>query len=49
MTDQEIVRLEDATRVYQQGKVEVRAVDGLSFQVTRGDFADLRGRERRPC
>jgi putative ABC transport system ATP-binding protein len=43
MTDQEIVRLEDATRVYQQGKVEVRAVDGLSFQVTRGDFAALCG------
>jgi putative ABC transport system ATP-binding protein len=43
MTDQEIVRLEDATKVYQQGKVEVRAVDGLSFQVTRGDFAALCG------
>jgi putative ABC transport system ATP-binding protein len=38
-----IVRLEEATKVYQQGKVEVRAVDGLSLAIDRGEFAALCG------
>lgn len=43
MNDQTIVRLEDATKIYQQGKVEVRAVDGMSFDIAKGDFAALCG------
>lgn len=43
MTDQVIVRLEEATKVYRQGKVEVRAVDGLSFDIDKGVFAALCG------
>jgi putative ABC transport system ATP-binding protein len=38
-----IVRLEKATKVYQQGKVEVRAVDGVSIDIAKGDFAALCG------
>jgi len=43
VTHQSIVRLEDATKVYQQGKVEVRAVDGMSLSIGKGDFAALCG------
>jgi putative ABC transport system ATP-binding protein len=43
MNDRAIVRLEDASKYYQQGQMEVRAVDGLSFEVHRGDFAALCG------
>lgn len=43
MTDQVIVSLEKATKVYLQGKVEVRAVDGLSFDIDKGNFATLCG------
>jgi len=43
MEQQSTVRLEDATKVYQQGKVEVRAVDGMSLSIEKGDFASLCG------
>jgi putative ABC transport system ATP-binding protein len=43
MQDQQIVRLEQATKIYRQGEVEVRAVDGLSLSIRRGDFAALSG------
>jgi len=43
MQEQSIVHLEDATKVYQQGKVEVRAVDGLSLNIEKGDFAAICG------
>ena len=43
MQTQSIVRLENATKVYRQGKVEVRAVDGLTLHVGKGDFAALCG------
>ena len=43
MEEQSIVRLEEATKVYQQGKVEVHAVDGLSLSIGKGDFAALSG------
>lgn len=43
MEDQSIVRLEEATKIYQQGQVEVRAVDGLSLSIGKGDFATLSG------
>ncbi len=43
MQDQPIVRLEDAVKVYKQGKMEIRAVDGLSIGVDKGNFAALCG------
>jgi putative ABC transport system ATP-binding protein len=43
MQNQPIVRLENAAKVYQQGKVKVRAVDGLSLNIDKGDFATLCG------
>ena len=38
-----IVRIEEVSKIYQEGKMEVRAVDGLSFEVRKGDFATLCG------
>ena len=43
MQDHSIVCLEDAIKVYQQGKVEVRAVDRLSLDIDKGEFATLCG------
>ncbi len=43
MQGQAIVRIEDTTKTYHQGKVEVRAVDGLSLNIGKGDFAALCG------
>ena len=43
MEDTAIVRLEDAVKVYQQGKVEVRAVDMLSLSIDKGEFTTLCG------
>jgi putative ABC transport system ATP-binding protein len=43
MKNQAIVRLEEASKYYQQGKMEVRAVDKLSFEIHKGDFAALCG------
>lgn len=38
-----IVRIDKAVKIYQQGKVEVRAVDGVSMNIKKGDFAALCG------
>ena len=43
MQNHVIVQLERATKIYQQGKVEVRAVDGLSLAIDRAEFAALCG------
>ena len=43
MQGHSIVCLEDATKVYQQGKVEIRAVDRLSLDIDKGEFATLCG------
>ncbi len=43
MTEQAIVQLESVTKVYQQGHVEVRAVDELSLDIAEGSFAALCG------
>jgi putative ABC transport system ATP-binding protein len=43
MQDHLIVCLEDAIKVYQQGKVEVRAVDMLSLAIVKGEFSTLCG------
>jgi putative ABC transport system ATP-binding protein len=41
--DHAIVRVEEASKIYREGKMEVRAVDGLSFKIRKGDFATLCG------
>ncbi|MDH5508882.1 MAG: ABC transporter ATP-binding protein [Nitrospinota bacterium] len=38
-----IVRLEKVSRVYQQGKVEVKAVDDLSLIINKGEFTVISG------
>lgn len=43
MQNNSIVKLAEITKIYQQGKVEVRAVDGLSLSIGKGDFAALCG------
>ena len=43
MHGRSIVRLDEATKVYQQGKVEVSAVDRLSLDIDKGEFATLCG------
>ncbi len=43
MANDHIVRLKDAFKVYVQGQVETNAVNGLSLDIERGDFAALCG------
>jgi len=38
-----IVQLEKLSKIYQQGKVEVRAVNNVSLDIYKGDFAALCG------
>ncbi len=40
---QDIVRLESVSKIYQQGKLEVRAVDDVSLEIDTGDFCALCG------
>ncbi len=42
-TETPIVQLKDVSKIYQQGKIEVKAVDRLSLDIQRGDFAALCG------
>ncbi|HAK60019.1 MAG TPA: macrolide ABC transporter ATP-binding protein [Nitrospiraceae bacterium] len=43
MQNGKIVQLNSVTKVYQQGQVEVRAVDGLSLEIGKGEFTALSG------
>ena len=38
-----IVEMQDVTRIYQQGGVEVPALRGLSLQIESGEFMALSG------
>ncbi len=38
-----VIELEDLTRVYQMGETEVRALDGVTLQVERGEFLAVMG------
>ncbi|WP_095590486.1 ABC transporter ATP-binding protein [Actibacterium ureilyticum] len=38
-----IVRLTDITRVYGKGEAELRALDGVSFDIHRGEFVSIMG------
>ncbi len=39
----ELFHLEDVTKVYKMGEVEVRALDGVSFAIQRGEFLAIMG------
>mgnify|MGYP001475439634 FL=1 len=43
MTESAIIEVEDVTRIYQQGNVEVAALRGLSLQIKTGEFTALCG------
>lgn len=43
MRNAPIVQLEKVSKVYQQGKVEVKAVDNLDLTVRAGEFSVLCG------
>ncbi|MDO9390172.1 MAG: ATP-binding cassette domain-containing protein, partial [bacterium] len=38
-----IIELRDITKVYQMGKVEVSALDGVSLDIAAGDFVAIMG------
>ena len=39
----DVIRIEDLTRVYQMGEVEVRALDGISLAIKPGEFVAVMG------
>jgi len=39
----DVIRIEDLTRVYQMGEVEVRALDGISLAIAPGEFVAVMG------
>ena len=43
MSEAPLIALEEITRVYRVGSEEVRALDGVSFQVARGEFVAVVG------
>lgn len=40
---EDYVKLEDVTKVYRMGEVEIRAVDGIDFTITKGEFVVIVG------
>jgi len=38
-----VIRIEDLTRVYQMGEVQVRALDGISLSIAPGEFVAVMG------
>ena len=46
------VELKHITKVYKMGEVEIRAVDGIDFEIEKGELVVIVGeaaRERRRC
>jgi putative ABC transport system ATP-binding protein len=39
----DVIRIEDLTRIYQMGEVEVRALDGISLSIAPGEFVAVMG------
>ena len=37
------VRLEGVTKVYRMGEVEIKAVDGIDFEIQKGEFVVIVG------
>ncbi len=43
MSDAPLIRLTDITKVYQMGDMEVRALDGVSMEIRRGEYVAIMG------
>jgi putative ABC transport system ATP-binding protein len=44
MTEQEnVIKVEDMTKVYQMGEIEVHALRGVSFSVRKGEVLAITG------
>ena len=43
MADKDFVKLKDVTKIYHMGEVEIRAVDGISFSIDKGEFVVVVG------
>ena len=43
MTDAPLIRLTDITKIYQMGDMEVRALDGVSMEIARGEYVAIMG------
>ena len=43
MSDAPLIRLTDITKVYQMGDMEVRALDGVSMEIHRGEYVAIMG------
>jgi len=39
----DVIRIEDLTRIYQMGEVQVRALDGISLSIAPGEFVAVMG------
>ena len=39
----DFVKLQDITKIYHMGEVEIRAVDGISFSIEKGEFVVIVG------
>ena len=39
----DFVQLQDITKVYKMGEVEIRAVDGINFSIQKGEFVVIVG------
>ena len=40
---EDFVKLEQVTKVYKMGEVEIRAVDGIDFSIAKGEFVVIVG------
>lgn len=40
---EDFVKLEDVTKIYKMGEVEIRAVDGINFSISKGEFVVIVG------
>jgi putative ABC transport system ATP-binding protein len=43
MSDAPLIRLTDITKIYQMGDMEVRALDGVSMEIHRGEYVAIMG------
>ena len=43
MSDAPLIRLTDITKIYQMGDMEVRALDGVSLEIHRGEYVAIMG------
>ena len=42
-TDDVVIRIRDVTKVYEMGTIEVRALDGVSINISNGEFVAIMG------